>query len=101
MNRFEQYNILSSVENILSFVMLFFFFSSRRRHTRLQGDWSSDVCSSDLAAQRWHAADGGRRSQGARGLPAIEADAAKLRAVIASIEQVLGPSLGTLDRNSP
>src|SRR2546426_7205636 len=28
--------------------MFFFFFSSRRRHTRLQGDWSSDVCSSDL-----------------------------------------------------
>src|SRR5205807_4788667 len=25
-----------------------FFFSSRRRHTRLQGDWSSDECSSDL-----------------------------------------------------
>src|SRR5256885_9150950 len=30
--------------------MYVFFFSSRRRHTRLQGDWSSDVCSSDLAA---------------------------------------------------
>src|SRR5256885_15273820 len=29
-------------------VLVFFFFSSRRRHTRLQGDWSSDVCSSDL-----------------------------------------------------
>src|SRR5256885_13221598 len=29
-----------------------FFFSSRRRHTRLQGDWSSDVCSSDLAPAR-------------------------------------------------
>src|SRR2546426_12390848 len=29
-------------------IFLFFFFSSRRRHTRLQGDWSSDVCSSDL-----------------------------------------------------
>src|SRR2546426_7657850 len=29
-------------------VVFFFFFSSRRRHTRLQGDWSSDVCSSDL-----------------------------------------------------
>src|SRR5256885_12380272 len=28
--------------------VLLFFFSSRRRHTRLQGDWSSDVCSSDL-----------------------------------------------------
>src|ERR1039457_4268501 len=27
---------------------ILFFFSSRRRHTRLQGDWSSDVCSSDL-----------------------------------------------------
>src|SRR5256885_10477911 len=27
-----------------------FFCSSRRRHTRLQGDWSSDVCSSDLLA---------------------------------------------------
>src|SRR5437867_4336851 len=26
----------------------FFFFSSRRRHTRSYGDWSSDVCSSDL-----------------------------------------------------
>src|ERR1022692_128258 len=30
------------------YYILFFFFSSRRRHTRLQGDWSSDVCSSDL-----------------------------------------------------
>src|SRR5688500_15872762 len=29
---------------------LLFFFSSRRRHTRLQGDWGSDVCSSDLLA---------------------------------------------------
>src|SRR2546427_1226443 len=27
----------------------FFFFSSRRRHTRFDCDWSSDVCSSDLA----------------------------------------------------
>src|SRR3989454_12317257 len=33
---------------MISRVCLFFFFSSRRRHTRLQGDWSSDVCSSDL-----------------------------------------------------
>src|SRR6266550_8418259 len=29
--------------------MIFFFFSSRRRHTRCSRDWSSDVCSSDLA----------------------------------------------------
>src|SRR2546427_799414 len=31
---------------------LFFFFSSRRRHTRFDCDWSSDVCSSDLVAHR-------------------------------------------------
>src|SRR5437762_7271076 len=30
------------------FSFVFFFFSSRRRHTRYIGDWSSDVCSSDL-----------------------------------------------------
>src|SRR5437764_7591594 len=29
-----------------------FFFSSRRRHTRYIGDWSSDVCSSDLGRRR-------------------------------------------------
>src|SRR5207248_7201054 len=29
----------------------FFFFSSRRRHTRSYGDWSSDVCSSDLTRE--------------------------------------------------
>src|SRR2546430_11599695 len=29
-------------------MVLFFFFSSRRRHTRFDCDWSSDVCSSDL-----------------------------------------------------
>src|SRR5437870_13101559 len=31
---------------------ILFFFSSRRRHTRWPRDWSSDVCSSDLAAHR-------------------------------------------------
>src|SRR6266511_5723485 len=30
------------------FLNVFFFFSSRRRHTRFSSDWSSDVCSSDL-----------------------------------------------------
>ena len=33
------------VETVFDFL---FFFSSRRRHTRLVSDWSSDVCSSDL-----------------------------------------------------
>src|SRR5262249_58448785 len=32
--------------------VLMFFFSSRRRHTRLVSDWSSDVCSSDLVDER-------------------------------------------------
>src|SRR5207248_8979345 len=32
-----------------------FFFSSRRRHTRSYGDWSSDVCSSDLISKQRHA----------------------------------------------
>src|SRR5690348_17629638 len=39
-------------------VFFFFFFSSRRRHTRWTGDWSSDVCSSDLrtfaSESAWH-----------------------------------------------
>src|SRR5256885_7392273 len=36
--------VLMSLQDVVGV----FFFSSRRRHTRLQGDWSSDVCSSDL-----------------------------------------------------
>src|SRR2546421_4912849 len=46
---------------------LFFFFSSRRRHTRSDRDWSSDVCSSDLnpherrymRGRRWDVLAGG------------------------------------------
>src|SRR2546427_13140392 len=34
--------------------LVFFFFSSRRRHTRFDCDWSSDVCSSDLFYSRYH-----------------------------------------------
>src|SRR3989454_4750164 len=48
-------------------VVFFFFFSSRRRHTRLQGDWSSDVCSSDLLRdqeRRARAPVPGRRHHG-------------------------------------
>src|SRR5690348_17881250 len=35
--------------HLLNLFFFFFFFSSRRRHTRWTGDWSSDVCSSDLS----------------------------------------------------
>src|SRR6266487_1113229 len=53
---------------------LFFFFSSRRRHTRWTGDWSSDVCSSDLAGPTlrqmhsgWAAAADRRAQRAGRG----------------------------------
>src|SRR2546430_12093666 len=39
--------ILSAVSDAL---YVYFFFSSRRRHTRFDCDWSSDVCSSDLGS---------------------------------------------------
>src|SRR2546426_7468993 len=61
---------LTSSFYVYALFLLFFFFSSRRRHTRLQGDWSSDVCSSDLvrADRRRHPRDslrvGGRRRPG-------------------------------------
>src|SRR5436189_1039932 len=53
---------LRSHEHICSYLVVFFF-SSRRRHTRYIGDWSSDVCSSDLGAvdsQRWERREGRR-----------------------------------------
>src|SRR5256884_3634304 len=37
-----------SVHGVFTTIVLPFFFSSRRRHTRCSRDWSSDVCSSDL-----------------------------------------------------
>src|SRR5690242_21759474 len=47
-----------------------FFFSSRRRHTRLTCDWSSDVCSSDLlvgaaVVEHWEADHGRDRVRAA------------------------------------
>src|SRR5256886_2256277 len=43
--------------------VVFFFFSSRRRHTRFDCDWSSDVCSSDLDPERHHDADHAGREE--------------------------------------
>src|SRR5256886_3324823 len=42
----ETTTVSASTSNVHSLVL--FFFSSRRRHTRFDCDWSSDVCSSDL-----------------------------------------------------
>src|SRR5207237_4114583 len=41
---------ISFVALVFDLFFCVFFFSSRRRHTRFKCDWSSDVCSSDLAA---------------------------------------------------
>src|SRR2546430_14196293 len=43
------------------YILCLFFFSSRRRHTRFDCDWSSDVCSSDLKDQELAAEDTARR----------------------------------------
>src|SRR2546430_11286338 len=58
-------------------MFLFVFFSSRRRHTRFDCDWSSDVCSSDLSESvrgeqicriRWERSGGNGHQIGNRGM---------------------------------
>src|SRR5256886_15549074 len=78
-------------------MLVCFFFSSRRRHTRFDCDWSSDVCSSDLAAHSrrtpWPSARHARRVLLLPGCvqpalrPAIDAAAAQVldRVGIASV----------------
>src|SRR5256885_7893639 len=44
----QSHDLVHLVAPLVCSNLCFFFFSSRRRHTRLQGNWSSDVCSSDL-----------------------------------------------------
>src|SRR5699024_9944252 len=83
-------------------VLLYFFFSSRRRHTRSKRDWSSDVCSSDLGCGRIElvidlkflreSPDVVRASQVTRGEDPqlvdqlLEADAARRSAILAADE---------------
>src|SRR5690348_18458285 len=83
--------------------MVFFFFSSRRRHTRWTGDWSSDVCSSDLlqwaraASSRcsrssescwpgWPTPGGKARSDGVTGL-LLRAGATRSHVLIAAAQR--------------
>src|SRR5690348_17978988 len=71
----------------------FFFFSSRRRHTRWTGDWSSDVCSSDLRsllalrrrALRLRTQRGGA---GGRCRPAHRLGAARAGAAVAAAREI-------------
>src|SRR3712207_9251812 len=76
----------------------FFFFSSRRRHTRYWRDWSSDVCSSDLHARLAGQARGDDDDVGALGAlvgPAADADDLRLEALDgAGLVHVEGQALG-------
>src|SRR5438067_11895186 len=67
----------------------FFFFSSRRRHTRSKRDWSSDVCSSDLRDRRPFAAVYRQRS-GARWHDRVPRVLADLDQVFRSEERRVG-----------
>src|SRR5574341_2354823 len=62
---------------------VFFFFSSRRRHTRLVGDWSSDVCF--RSPQRASEVAGGSRASAERGGEVVAA-------AIASMQQITSAS---------
>src|SRR5438045_6541834 len=72
------------------FIVFYFFFSSRRRHTRCLSDWSSDVCSSDLSAQRRtvsadeRSAHGGRSAGLSRVQDRLGLEAARRRSVDAA-----------------
>src|SRR5437867_13434694 len=68
----------------------FFFFSSRRRHTRSYGDWSSDVCSSDLFRGFAKAAEGKAELSPAELAKALE------EAANAAYRAVTKPTEGTI-----
>src|SRR2546429_6950085 len=65
---------------------VFFFFSSRRRHTRCSRDWSSDVCSSDLVA--------------AAELPALGFEGTPAATLRAQLQEALGAARRVLPQDS-
>src|SRR5436305_7801054 len=77
--------------------MLFFFFSSRRRHTRCGRDWSSDVCSSDLEPATFAALKAGLE---AGRVSLIGGEASEERLPLLSHESILAELKRGLDRKS-
>src|SRR5699024_11697235 len=79
----------------------FFFFSSRRRHTRSKRDWSSDVCSSDLghgATVRAFAPASPARYRGARCLTPLIPPAPTAPARPAAADAVAGAAVAVAGR---
>src|SRR5262249_62079335 len=76
-----------------------FFFSSRRRHTRLVSDWSSDVCSSDLRVQLCRPAPG---TEPGRQVAAAGADdEAGFGTVVQAAQRVGAVRQGPRERRGP
>src|SRR5256885_11347089 len=81
----------------------YFFFSSRRRHTRLQGDWSSDVCSSDLfmpCSREPARACRGAASSTTLPLERIAMRTLRLRRLISYLFLIAVPAVAASDRKS-
>src|SRR5437762_11050066 len=70
-------------------VRFFFFFSSRRRHTSYIGDWSSDVCSSDLQCRGGAGLAAPLRGSRRRRLPGI-LEAVESRDLQPGLERFMG-----------
>src|SRR2546430_7467368 len=82
--------------------VLFFFFSSRRRHTRFDCDWSSDVCSSDLSRRlpQWaRRLQGSVRTQGITQRDGASPGSRRTRSVSYSRSQQLIRSVGVERRS--
>src|SRR6266700_7186966 len=79
--------------------MIFFFFSSRRRHTRFSRDWSSDVCSSDLVSLRLYLERELRdRLRGHRLIGELDLEGDLYDRVEGIVGEVAGSGYGHLDR---
>src|SRR3989442_13532770 len=113
MNLMLQLNGRCDIRDALQY-LAYFFFSSRRRHTRCGRDWSSDVCSSDLSSSSWARADWRKRRRGSRGTACAGTNAStswtrlsrnsheRRRAMNARIESEPGPvkNRTTVERKS-
>src|SRR5256885_6181416 len=82
-----------------SCMFFFFFFSSRRRHTRLQGDWSSDVCSSDLTRNTVWIPELQRHPNGASRIVAIEILSAEPKTAAEHMSRLIDEPVSSANRS--